>query len=251
MIKKKVKKKATKNKVIKKKVTTEKAAKKATILLDVSGWGVELVIGHIDKETAEQINEDMSWEEVEEIVGHWADIDDIIHEYLPISPPTFSNKDIAINRIEAGIKETPIKGEGYLMVTVSEEKGVFGTVTVRPDTKEVSYYNKKYKIGEDYMDLVEGFNCDGKDQMLNMDDTSTVGNCVETIIYNRKNGKQIWPKEFEKKVITTKKNKKNKNLKKAEDKAGSSKFVLCLDMDFVERKFEDEEWPEKKNLKWH
>ena len=221
MIKKKVKKKATKNKVIKKKVTTEKAAKKATILLDVSGWGVELVIGHIDKETAEQINEDMSWEEVEEIVGHWADIDDIIHEYLPISPPTFSNKDIAINRIEAGIKETPIKGEGYLMVTVSEEKGVFGTVTVRPDTKEVSYYNKKYKIGEDYMDLVEGFNCDGKDQILNMDHTSTVGKCVETIIYNRKNEKQIWPK------VVNISSKTNKN------------FVLSVSPSFVYRQIEE------------
>ena len=105
MIKKKVKKKATKNKVIKKKVTTEKAAKKATILLDVSGWGVELVIGHIDKETAEQINEDMSWEEVEEIVGHWADIDDIIHEYLPISPPTFRRTRVRFNRPPSNVHD--------------------------------------------------------------------------------------------------------------------------------------------------
>ena len=162
------------------------------IILDVYGWGVELVVGNIDIETAKQINEDMSWDEIEEIIGHWADIDDITHEHLLISPPTFSDKNIATNKIEAGVEEIFIKGEGYLMVTVSEEKGVFGTITVTSDTKEVNYYNKKYKIGDSYMDLVEGFNYDGKDQSLNMDDSSTVGKGVEIIIYNRKNKKQIW-----------------------------------------------------------
>ena len=164
-------------------------------IITVSGWAVELVVGNIDEKTAMEINEEMSWDEIEEIVGPWSDIDDIAHEYLLVSPPTFSEKNISFSRIESGVKEIPVKGDGYLMVTFSEEKGVYGAITVTSNTKDVSYYNKKYKIGESYMDLVEGFYCDGKDQKINIDDNSMVGKSVETIIYNRANKKQIWPKK--------------------------------------------------------
>ena len=69
-------------------------------IITVSGWAVELVVGNIDEKTAMEINEEMSWDEIEEIVGPWSDIDDIAHEYLLVSPPTFSEKNISINRFK-------------------------------------------------------------------------------------------------------------------------------------------------------
>ena len=95
--------------------------------------------------------------------------------------------------VNAGTEKIPIKGKGYMMVTVSEEKGTFGTITVDSDAKKLKYYKTTYEIPGHDLEVVTGFNCDGEDLELDMNDVSTVGKSVDIAIYNLKNGKQIWP----------------------------------------------------------
>ena len=79
-----------------------------------------------------------------------------------------------------------------MMVTVSEEKGIFGTITVNSDAKKLKYYKKTYKIAGDDFEVLMGFNCDGED--LEIDDSTLDARniSISTSIYNRKNGKRIW-----------------------------------------------------------
>ena len=157
--------------------------------------GVEIVAGYIDKETAEQINEDMGWDEVKEIVGDWDEIGDIIHELYPLSPPEIS-KDSKIfpelKMVKGEMEQIPIKGKGYMMVTVSTEDGILGEITVDAEAEEIKYYTKTYKIADHDLDVVTGFNYKGEDLELDTDYYSTTGKSVEIAIYNRVNGKMIW-----------------------------------------------------------
>ncbi|SVD76320.1 uncharacterized protein METZ01_LOCUS429174, partial [marine metagenome] len=47
-------------------------------------------------------------------------------------------------------------------------------------------------------------------------------------------------------IVDKKKTKKNKNLKKSEDRTDGAEYIMSLDINFVQRKIADEEWPEKK-----
>ena len=106
-----------------------------------------------------------SWDEVEEIVGHWTDFTGIVHVWTtPISPPYIRDEDeILLKEVNAGTEKIPIKGKGYMMVTVQEYKGTLGTITVESDAKKLKYYRKTYKITEHDIKVVTGFNCDGED----------------------------------------------------------------------------------------
>ncbi|MEE1550031.1 MAG: hypothetical protein V1244_00225 [Nitrospinaceae bacterium] len=136
-----------------------------------------------------------SWDEVEEIVGHWTDFTGIVHVWTtPISPSYIRDEDeILLKEVNAGTEKIPIKGKGYMMVTVQEYKGTLGTITVESDVKKLKYYRKTYKIAEHDINVVTGFNCDGEDLETDGSALDTVGKSISISINNRSNGKQIWP----------------------------------------------------------
>jgi hypothetical protein len=164
--------------------------------LEIRGMGVEIVVGHIDKESADKINKEMSYGEVEEIVGEWYAICDIFHEYNVLSDFELIGEGTAkipkLKMVNAGTEKIPIKGKGYMMVTVSWEEGTFGTITVDSDAKKLKYYKKTYKIAGDDFEVVTGFNCDGEDLDFDIKSDSTENTSVDIAIYNCKNGEQIW-----------------------------------------------------------
>jgi hypothetical protein len=165
------------------------------IELTIRGTGVEVVAGYIDKETAEQINEEMDWDEVKEIVGDWDVIEDLVHEFYPLTPPEFSEDNEIfpeLKMVNVGTEKIPIKGEGYMMVTVSTEDGILGKITVDSEAEEIKYYTKTYKIADHDLDVVTGFNYKDEDLELDTSDFSTTGKSIDIAIYNRENGKKIW-----------------------------------------------------------
>ena len=135
-----------------------------------------------------------SWDEVEEIVGHWTDFTGIVHVWTtPISPPYIRDEDeILLKEVNAGTEKIPIKGKGYMMVTVSEEKGSFGTITVDSDAKKLKYYKKTYKIAGYDFEVMAGFNCDGEDLEIDKSTLDTDSKSVSISIFNPKNGKRLW-----------------------------------------------------------
>ena len=96
--------------------------------------------------------------------------------------------------VNVGTEKIPIKGKGYMMVTVSEEKGTFGTIEVDSDVKEIKVYNTTYKIAGHDLECVTRLNYSGEDLESEefMNNVSTVGKSVDIAIYNCKNGEQIW-----------------------------------------------------------
>ena len=91
----------------------------------------------------------MSYGEVKEIVGEWYTICDIAHEYKVLSDFELTGEGTAkipkLKMVNAGTEKSPIKGKGYMMVTVQKEKGTFGTITVDSDAKKLKYYKKTYR----------------------------------------------------------------------------------------------------------
>ncbi|MBT3907777.1 MAG: HEAT repeat domain-containing protein, partial [Rhodospirillaceae bacterium] len=173
-----------------------RGSKKKSIELIIHGMGVEIVVGHIDKETGEKINENMGWNEVEEIVGSWDEISDIHHGFHPMSPPEISADSEIIPKLEiteGGFEETiPIEGDGYVMVTISEEDGTLGSLSVDGSAKKINYYKSTYKIGDHDIDVVSGFAYKGKDLELDNSNYSTTGKSVDIRIYDCQSGEIIW-----------------------------------------------------------
>jgi len=97
-----------------------------------------------------------------------------------------------LKMVNAGTEKIPIKGKGYIMVTISEEKGIFGTITVNSDAKKLKYYKKTYKIAGYDFEVMAGFNCDGEDLEIDESTLDTDSKSVSISIFNPKNGEQIW-----------------------------------------------------------
>ena len=159
------------------------------VRLNIWAYGVELVAGEIDKESAEQIDGGMGWDEVKEIVGDWYDNDGILHEHCPEAPLEIDVPNLKL--VNAGTEKIPMRGHGYTMVAVAREKGTLGNIAVDSDFEELKYYRTTFKVGGHELELVTGFNYKGEDLELNTDNLDSRGTSVEIAIY-KPNGALLW-----------------------------------------------------------
>ena len=90
------------------------------------------------------------------------------------------------------VEKIPVKGKGYIMVTVCTEDVILGKIKVDAEAEEIIYYTKTYKIAEHDLSVVSGFNYKGEDLELDTSNYTTTGKSIDIAIYNLANGKKIW-----------------------------------------------------------
>jgi hypothetical protein len=176
--------------------TVSASGSRGQMELKISGSGFELVAGHIDANVVEQINPAMEWDEIEEIVGHWSEYEDILHEYWPDAAAALTceeGKRPKLRVTNTGINKTKIKGKGYMMITTSFEEGYFGSVIIPAGAKDLVSKTKIYQIGDQELKALVGFSCGDEELEIDMSESSTSNTFTEIHIYNRENGKLLWP----------------------------------------------------------